>query len=181
MIAQALRHRGRRADTWTSPALLRGYAAELDLPCVFKASYDKANRTSAYRPLEGPGLKAGPGNSGPGEGRSGAAGALGRAPGDNVSRPAEVPATFCRSPAFLVPPDRPGGGCGQDRETREHQERPVHEAPWDMGPRWWKRPAPPATSKIFLTERGTSLGYNNLVVDFHGPRHHAGAGLPHGM
>ena len=44
--------------TLTIARTLKDYAAELNLPLIFKASYDKANRTSLSS-FRGPGLKTG--------------------------------------------------------------------------------------------------------------------------
>ena len=89
---------------------LKDYAAELTLPLIFKASYDKANRTSLTS-FRGPGLKDGPGNPGPGERRSGAAGALRRPPGERRGPRRRGPGRLA-DPGLSLPPDRPGGGRG---------------------------------------------------------------------
>src|ERR1700761_6177397 len=88
--------------------IIKGVAKSLNFPFIFKASYDKANRTS-IRSFRGPGLKEG-----------------------------------CRilkkikKGQFVAPSDM----------------RHAVEKCRDAG-----------NSQVFLTERGASFGYNNLVVD----------------
>ncbi len=103
---------------------LKGYAAELNLPLIFKASFDKANRTSLTS-FRGPGLSSGPGNSGPGERRSGPAGDLRRPSGGRRGARRPGPGRPPDS-GFSLPPDRPAGGRGPNRPGGQYQERPVH-------------------------------------------------------
>jgi len=58
LIARALRYRERRARHQKWRIVVKGVARSLKLPYIFKASYDKANRTSigSYR---GPGIAEG--------------------------------------------------------------------------------------------------------------------------
>ena len=142
---------------------LKDYAAELNLPLIFKASFDKANRTSltSYR---GPGLKHGPGNSGPGERRSGPAGPLGRPSGGGRGTRRRRSWTSCRSRPFSAA--RPtclvaAAETGKAVNIKKGQ----FMAPWDMGPVVDKVFAT-GNRRVLLTERGAMFGYNNLVVDF---------------
>ncbi|MDR3211823.1 MAG: 3-deoxy-8-phosphooctulonate synthase [Planctomycetota bacterium] len=134
----------------------------LNLPFVFKSSYDKANRSSrqGYR---GPGLK---------EGLRILAAIrkdYGVAVLSDVHQETEVPAAaevldLIQIPAFL---------CRQtdflDRVARAG--KPVNlkkgqfMAPWDMANAVEKLEAG-GNSDVILTERGSSFGYNNLVADF---------------
>jgi 2-dehydro-3-deoxyphosphooctonate aldolase (KDO 8-P synthase) len=141
---------------------LKQYAAELSLPLIFKASYDKANRTSlaSYR---GPGLKAGL------EILARVKGELGLpvladvhqvsevAPAAVVLDVLQIPAFLCRQTDLVVA----AAETGKPVNIKKGQ----FLAPWDMGQVVAKARAA-GNSQIFLTERGTSLGYNNLVVDF---------------
>jgi 2-dehydro-3-deoxyphosphooctonate aldolase (KDO 8-P synthase) len=136
-------------------------AREKKLPYIFKASYDKANRTS-IRSFRGPGLD---------EGlrilkkvRD-----VAKVPvltdvhevGD-VPRVAEavdviqIPAFLCRQTDLLIA----AGKSGRVINVKKGQ----FVSPWDMRHAVEKvRDA--GGERVFLTERGASFGYNNLVVD----------------
>ena len=141
--------------------IIKGVARSLEFPFIFKASYDKANRTS-IRSFRGPGVKEGlrilkkikdeihvPVLTDVHE------------TGD-VAKVAEV-VDVLQIPAFL------------SRQTdlvvaAALSGRPVNikkgqfMSPWDMRHAVEKcREA--GNTQVFLTERGTSFGYNNLVVD----------------
>ena len=133
----------------------------LSIPLIFKASYDKANRTSinAYR---GPGLREGL--------------AILRkvkeslgvpvisdihsieqiAPAAEVLDILQIPAFLCRQTDLLVAAAR----SGRIINVKKGQ----FLAPWDMKNVAGKIAAS-GNEKIILTERGASFGYNNLVVD----------------
>ena len=66
-----------------------------------------------------------------------------------------------------LPPDRPAARSRPHRPHREYQEGAVRGARtiFAAPPKKWP---PPATRKVLLTERGSSFGYNNLVVDMRG-------------
>lgn len=142
---------------------LAGHAAELGIPLVFKASFDKANRTSieSYR---GPGLKEGlrilagvrktgfpvltdihePSQAGP------AAEAV-----DIL----QIPAFLCRQTDLLVE----AGRTGKTINIKKGQ----FVSPLDIR-QAAEKVASTGNNDILLTERGTSFGYNNLVVDMRG-------------
>ena len=133
----------------------------LSISLIFKASYDKANRTSlnAYR---GPGM------------RDGLAilrkvkEALGLAvisdihsieqiaPAAEVLDIIQIPAFLCRQTDLLVAAAR----SGRVINVKKGQ----FLAPWDMKNVAGKIAAS-GNENIILTERGASFGYNNLVVD----------------
>ncbi|GAC1471920.1 MAG: 3-deoxy-8-phosphooctulonate synthase [Desulfuromonadaceae bacterium] len=133
----------------------------LSIPLIFKASYDKANRTSinAYR---GPGLK---------EGLAilrKVKEALGLpvisdihsieqiAPAAEVLDILQIPAFLCRQTDLLVAAAK----SGRIINVKKGQ----FLAPWDMKNVAGKIAAS-GNENIILTERGASFGYNNLVVD----------------
>jgi len=136
-------------------------ARDKNLPYVFKASYDKANRTS-MKSFRGPGLKEG-------------ARILRKVAetvkvpvltdvheAADVSRVAEavdilqIPAFLCRQTDLLVE----AGKSGRAVNVKKGQ----FVSPWDMRHAVEKvREA--GGERVFLTERGASFGYNNLVVD----------------
>jgi len=153
---------------------LKEYAQELSLPLIFKASYDKANRTSlsSYR---GPGLQEG-------------LKVLARvkeevgvpvlsdvhqvsevAPAAEVLDILQIPAFLCRQTDLVVA----AAATGKPVNIKKGQ----FLAPWDMAPVVDKARSM-GNTQIFLTERGTSLGYNNLVVDFRSLAILRGLGCP---
>ena len=69
----------------------------------------------------------------------------------------QIPAFLCRQTDLLVAAARTG-------RRREHQEGPVPRARGHAARRS-RRSARRATRSVLLTERGTSFGYHNLVVD----------------
>ena len=134
----------------------------MGLPLIFKASFDKANRT-ALKSYRGPGLEQGleilarvkaevglPVLSDVHEVSQVAAAA-------EVLDVLQIPAFLCRQTDLLVAAAR----TGKVINIKKGQ----FLAPWDMQPVVDKvRSA--GNDRIILTERGVSFGYNNLVVDF---------------
>ncbi len=149
-------------STMTIAGNLKAITAELGIPFIFKASYDKANRTSkdSYR---GPGLIRG-------------LEILERvrkkfsipvlsdvhrfeeiAPAAEILDVLQVPAFLCRQTDFVVEIAR--------RAKAVNIKKGQFLAPWDAGHVVEKLEAA-GNENILLTERGVSFGYNNLVVDF---------------
>jgi 2-dehydro-3-deoxyphosphooctonate aldolase (KDO 8-P synthase) len=141
---------------------LKALTAEIEIPFIFKASYDKANRTSrdSYR---GPGLIRG-------------LEILERireefaipvlsdvhrfeeiAPAAAVLDVLQVPAFLCRQTDFVVEIAR--------RAKAVNIKKGQFLAPWDAVHIVEKSVAA-GNENIMMTERGVSFGYNNLVVDF---------------
>jgi 2-dehydro-3-deoxyphosphooctonate aldolase (KDO 8-P synthase) len=130
---------------------------------VFKASFDKANRTSvgAYR---GPGLK---------EGLRILAGVKAEGfailtdiheawqaePAAEVADILQIPAFLCRQTDLLIA----AGRTGRTVNIKKGQ----FVAPHDMH-RAAEKVASTGNRQVVLTERGSSFGYNNLVVDMRG-------------
>ena len=136
-------------------------AAEKKIPYIFKASYDKANRTS-IRSFRGPGLGEGLrilkkiGND------LGAPVLTDVHEASDVPRVAEavdvlqIPAFLCRQTDLLVAAAKTGRAI--------NIKKGQFVSPWDM--RYAVEKVREAgDSRVFLTERGASFGYNNLVVD----------------
>jgi 2-dehydro-3-deoxyphosphooctonate aldolase (KDO 8-P synthase) len=136
--------------------------SDLGVPYIFKASFDKANRTSV-KSFRGPGLVEG-------------VRILGRLAKDtglpvltDVHEPGhcevaaeavdvlQIPAFLCRQTDLLVA----AGKTGRAVNIKKGQ----FVAPWDM-----THPVEKVRStgneRVFLTERGASFGYNTLVVDY---------------
>ncbi len=140
---------------------LAAITAETKVPLIFKASYDKANRSSlsSYR---GPGLSEG-------------LRILGKikkqfrfpiltdvhdvthvGPAAEVCDVLQVPAFLCRQTDLLL-----AVGCaGRAVNLKKGQ----FLSPWEMA-NAVEKVASTGNQKIILTERGTAFGYQNLVVD----------------
>ncbi|MFI5355292.1 MAG: 3-deoxy-8-phosphooctulonate synthase, partial [Desulfobaccales bacterium] len=153
---------------------LQDYARELDLPLIFKASFDKANRTS-LKSYRGPGLEQGL------EILARVKAEVGLPVLSDVHQVSEVepaarvldvlqiPAFLCRQTDLVVAAAR----TGKVVNIKKGQ----FLAPWDMQPVIEKVRAA-GNDRIILTERGASFGYNNLVVDFRSLPLMRGLGCP---
>ena len=124
--------------------------------------YDKANRTSVTS-FRGPGLDEGLRVLGARQG------AARRADPDRHPRAVAGGAAArgrrrAADPGVPLAADRPARRRGADRPRRQHQEGPVPRAATTCGTRSRRSPTP-ATTRVIVTERGISFGYNNLVVD----------------
>ena len=136
---------------------------EIAGPFVFKASFDKANRTSlsGYR---GPGLREGL-RILAGVKRAGFAiltdihEPAQAAPVAEVSDILQIPAFLCRQTDLLLE----AGRTGRIVNIKKGQ----FVAPQDIA-RAAEKVASTGNSQVLLTERGSSFGYNNLVVDMRG-------------
>ncbi|MBV7408225.1 3-deoxy-8-phosphooctulonate synthase [Maritimibacter sp. DP1N21-5] len=139
-----------------------GVAAEAaGLPFVFKASYDKANRTS-IKGVRGPGLEAGLEILAAIRAEFGCPVVTDVHDIDGVRRAAEVadilqiPAFLCRQTDLLLA----AGETGKTINVKKGQ----FLAPWDMA-NVAAKIASTGNHNILLCERGTSFGYNMLVSD----------------
>jgi 2-dehydro-3-deoxyphosphooctonate aldolase (KDO 8-P synthase) len=141
--------------------VIKGITRSLGFPFIFKASYDKANRTSV-RSYRGPGLDEGVRILKKVKDQIKVPVLTDVHQAADVSKVADVadilqiPAFLCRQTDLIVAAARSG--------------RPVNikkgqfVSPWDMRHAVAKC-HDAGNEKIFLTERGSSFGYNNLVVD----------------
>jgi 2-dehydro-3-deoxyphosphooctonate aldolase (KDO 8-P synthase) len=141
--------------------IIKGVTRALGFPFIFKASYDKANRTS-IRSFRGPGLKEGL--------------RILKKIKDEIQLPVltdvhevadvakaaevvdvlQIPAFLCRQTDLVVA----AALSGRAVNIKKGQ----FVSPWDMRHAVEKcREA--GNTQVFLTERGTTFGYNNLVVD----------------
>ena len=137
---------------------------ELDIGYVFKASFDKANRTSAdsYR---GPGLET----AGPWFEQ--VAREIGvpivtdihdpsqAGPAAQIADCLQIPAFLCRQTDLLLA----AAATGKTVNIKKGQ----FMAPWDMGQAVDKIRSS-GNENVLLTERGTTFGYNRLITDFRG-------------
>lgn len=140
---------------------LQRITADLDIPFIFKSSYDKANRSSIHS-FRGPGLREG-------------LRILGKVsqeldlpvlsdvhrfeeimPAAEVLDVLQIPAFLCRQTDFVMDVAR----TGRVVNIKKGQ----FLAPWDIKNAAQKAIAA-GNNKIIITERGSSFGYNNLVAD----------------
>src|SRR6201988_5331497 len=141
--------------------IIKGVTRSLNLPFIFKASYDKANRTS-LRSFRGPGLKEG-------------LRVLKKVKDEvrvpiltDVHEAADVPtvaeiADILQIPAFLCrQTDLIVAAALSERVVNIKKGQFV--PPWDMKHAVAKC-RDSGNPRVFVTERGSSFGYNNLVVD----------------
>jgi len=142
-------------------AALKELTTRVSVPCIFKASYDKANRTS-IKSFRGPGLAAGLQTLATIKERTGLPiltdihEASHAAPAAEVADVLQIPAFLCRQTDLLVAAAR----TGKPVNVKKGQ----FLAPNDMRHVVAKLTESGA-SGVLLTERGTTFGYNNLVVD----------------
>ena len=138
--------------------------ARLGMPAVFKASFDKANRTSVHS-FRGPGLDDGLATLQAVRDASGLPLLTDVHAPEQAQAAAEVvdvlqiPAFLCRQTDLLVAAAR----TGKPVNVKKGQ----FLSPWDMA-HVAEKLAETGNRRVLLCERGTSFGYNNLVVDMRG-------------
>ena len=139
-------------------------ATRLDLPLIFKASFDKANRTSADA-ARGMGLDATLRAFDDIRRRTGRPVLTDVHLPEHCARVAEVvdvlqiPAFLCRQTDLLEAAARTGRAL--------HIKKGQFLAPWDME-HVAAKCANAGNQRLILCDRGTSFGYNTLVSDFRG-------------
>ncbi|NGX38642.1 MAG: 2-dehydro-3-deoxyphosphooctonate aldolase [Chlamydiae bacterium] len=147
--------------TLFSASFLKNLSEKLDIPLIFKSSYDKANRSSVHS-FRGPGLDQGlfilekvkrefgipvvTDVHTPGEALAAA----------QVCDVLQIPAFLCRQTDLILA----AGQTGRVVKAKKGQ----FMAPWDMK-NVVDKIRSTGNEKIILTDRGTSFGYNNLVSD----------------
>ncbi|MGB3400158.1 MAG: 3-deoxy-8-phosphooctulonate synthase [Candidatus Deferrimicrobiaceae bacterium] len=145
-------------------AFLSSLAGRLSIPVIFKGSFDKANRSS-LRSYRGPGEQEGlkilaevksryglPVTTDVHDPRQASSAA-------KVVDVLQIPAFLCRQTDLIVA----AGETGLPVNIKKGQ----FMAPWDMANAVEKVTAT-GNRAVLVTERGTSFGYHNLVVDFRG-------------
>ncbi len=140
---------------------ISGVCRALQVPYIFKASYDKANRTS-LKSFRGPGVEEGT--------------RILRKIADTIHVPVltdvhdahdvgrvadhvdilQIPAFLCRQTDLLVAAAKSGRAV--------NIKKGQFVSPWDMR-HAVQKVRESGNDRICLTERGSSFGYNNLVVD----------------
>ncbi|MBN2418360.1 MAG: 3-deoxy-8-phosphooctulonate synthase [Deltaproteobacteria bacterium] len=145
-------------------AFLKETSEKLDIPIIFKTSYDKANRTSvnSYR---GPGLEKGLEIISRVKEKTGLPVLSDIHSCDEVEKASEIldvlqiPAFLSRQTDLLVK----AGQSGRAVNIKKGQ----FVSPIDFR-QAVNKVLSTGNKNILLTERGTFFGYNNLVVDFRG-------------
>src|SRR5947209_7317951 len=133
----------------------------LRLPYIFKASYDKANRTS-LKSFRGPGLHSGLRILQKIKETTGVPVLTDVHEAVDVPLVAEVvdvvqiPAFLCRQTDLLV--------AAAKNAKAINIKKGQFISPWDMS-HAVEKVRESGNNNVFLTERGSSFGYNNLVVD----------------
>lgn len=143
-------------------ARLSALAKKDRIPFVFKASYDKANRTSV-KAFRGPGLAKGLEILAEIKERFGMPILVDVHQTAEVKPAAEV-ADILQLPAFLCRQTDLAVALGESGRV-VNIKKGQFLAPWDMRHVIAKVEST-GNRKILLTERGASFGYNNLVADF---------------
>ncbi len=153
---------------------MKGITEELEIPYTFKASFDKANRTSISS-FRGPGIEKGL--------------EILRKVKDTYHLPIctdiheawqaekaaevadilQIPAFLCRQTDLLVAAAKTGK-CINIKKAQ-------FLAPWDMK-NCLEKVRQSGNERVMLCERGTSFGYNTLVVDMTGLRVMKEFGVP---
>jgi 2-dehydro-3-deoxyphosphooctonate aldolase (KDO 8-P synthase) len=141
--------------------IIKGVTRSLNIPFIFKASYDKANRTS-LKSFRGPGLREGL--------------RILQKVKDEVHVPVltdvhetadvaevaqvadviQIPAFLCRQTDLIV--------AAALSERVVNIKKGQFVSPWDMK-HAVRKCRESGNDRVFVTERGSSFGYNNLVVD----------------
>jgi 2-dehydro-3-deoxyphosphooctonate aldolase (KDO 8-P synthase) len=141
---------------------IRAIARRLEIDCVYKSSFDKANRTSAGA-FRGVGMAQGLAILAEVRARTGMpvltdVHETGQcAPAAEAVDCLQIPAFLCRQTDLL----RAAAATGAAVNVKKGQ----FLAPWDMANVAAKLEAF-GCERLLLTERGASFGYNTLVTDF---------------
>jgi 2-dehydro-3-deoxyphosphooctonate aldolase (KDO 8-P synthase) len=153
------------AHARTMADAIQRVTSDLGVPYIFKASYDKANRTS-IKSFRGPALVEGC--------------RILRAIGESTGLPVltdvhtaadcapvaeavdvlQIPAFLCRQTDLLIAAAEATAKTGGAINVKKGQ----FVAPWDMR-HAVEKIRESGNPRVSLTERGASFGYNNLVVD----------------
>ena len=150
-----------KAQTLKLATSIRDIAQRCKMPFVFKASYDKANRTSVNS-FRGPGLDEGL------RVLADVKSEIGVPILTDVHEPSQVnavakivdvlqiPAFLCRQTDLLTTAAR----TGRVVNIKKGQFMSPHDMRYAV-----EKVTSEGNSKVLVTERGTSFGYHNLVVD----------------
>jgi 2-dehydro-3-deoxyphosphooctonate aldolase (KDO 8-P synthase) len=154
-VIESEQHARKMADA------IQRIAADLKMPCIFKASYDKANRTSA-KSFRGPGMDAGLQILAKVRKKYGvpiltdihSEGQTVRAAA--VADILQIPAFLCRQSDLVAAAVK----TGKIVNVKKGQ----FLSPLEMG-QVVDKAKQAGGKRLLVTERGTTFGYNNLVAD----------------
>jgi 2-dehydro-3-deoxyphosphooctonate aldolase (KDO 8-P synthase) len=143
---------------------LKEICADLNIPFIFKSSFDKANRTSLSS-FRGPGIEKGlkiledirKKLSVPIMSDIHSVDQV--KPASEVLDLLQIPAFLCRQTDLILSSSK----TGKPVNVKKGQ----FLSPWDVK-NIIEKFVSTGNTKLLITERGTSFGYNNLVVDFRG-------------
>jgi 2-dehydro-3-deoxyphosphooctonate aldolase (KDO 8-P synthase) len=153
---------------------LSAICGALGIPFIYKSSFDKANRTSKDS-FRGPGLKEGLRILGAVKAEVGVPVLSDVHEPQQAEAAAEVldvlqiPAFLCRQTDLLIA----AGRTGRPVNIKKGQ----FLSPWDMR-HAIDKVLETGNEKVLVTERGTTFGYHNLVVDFRSLAIMRGFGFP---
>ncbi|TCD58094.1 3-deoxy-8-phosphooctulonate synthase [Synechococcus sp. BS55D] len=149
---------------------LTALCLRMGIELIFKASYDKANRSSGQS-FRGPGPQEGlailaevrdrfniPVLTDIHESNQAVAAA-------QAVDVLQIPAFLCRQTDLLIAAARAVEGTCKSVNVKKGQ----FLAPWDMAnivTKMSENGLKPSSERLWLTERGTSFGYNTLIVDY---------------
>lgn len=158
---------------------LKSVCEEFGLPYVFKASFDKANRSSIHS-YRGPGMAAGlpmlaklkaelsvPICTDLHEAEQ-------AEPVAEIADIVQIPAFLCRQTDLVVATAK----AAEAHQRIIHVKKAQFLAPWDTQNIVTKIGEVSDAARVVLCERGSSFGYNNLVVDMLGIPHMRSLGCP---
>jgi 2-dehydro-3-deoxyphosphooctonate aldolase (KDO 8-P synthase) len=143
---------------------LKEICSRIGLPLLFKSSYDKANRTSLSS-FRGPGLEKGIRILSDVRNKlnvpviSDVHSVEEIKPASEVLDALQIPAFLCRQTDLILA----ASATGKPVNIKKGQ----FLSPWDMK-NVIDKFLSTGNRDLFITERGVSFGYNNLVVDFRG-------------
>ncbi len=155
-------------------AEMKAITERLGIPYTFKASFDKANRTSISG-FRGPGLEKGVQILGKVKDELGLPICTDihepwqAAPVAEVADILQIPAFLCRQTDLLVAAAKTG--------KRVNIKKAQFLAAWDMK-NCVEKVRQSGNDRVMLCERGTTFGYNTLVVDMTGLRVMKDMGVP---
>jgi len=146
----------------TMAEAIAGVARRLGIPYVFKASFDKANRTS-LRSFRGPGLREGLAVLAEVKRRVGVPVITDihetwqAEPVAEVADVLQIPAFLCRQTDLIVAAARTGRVVNLKKGQFMAPEDMLHAV---------EKVRSTGNDRVMVTERGTTFGYHDLVVDF---------------
>jgi 2-dehydro-3-deoxyphosphooctonate aldolase (KDO 8-P synthase) len=150
--------------TFTTAQKLKEVCDRLGISLIFKSSFDKANRTSGFS-FRGPGIDQGLKILSEVK-KKFSVPVISDIHAVNEVRPAsevldalQIPAFLCRQTDLILSSSR----TGKPVNVKKGQ----FLAPWDVK-HIIEKFTSTGNQNLLLTERGTSFGYNNLIVDFRG-------------